>query len=199
VANISALVYAIIGIILVIGAWTWLLILIKRGPWPLLGYEQVVVHKFETVVVYRNGSFSRTLSPGNHWLRLRAPQLVRVDVRPEVCQIQQGAMTSDRVPVILRCVARFQIYDARAAVENTQNYRNEVYARLQSVTKKLGEQRTLQELHLNHEEFNAVAQKLATDAIQDVGCTCIAFELLQAESAGALPDLEGKSVGFGPH
>ena len=197
--NIGALLAAVIGIFLLIGAWAWIMILVKRGPWALLGYDPVVVHKFETVVVYKNGTFNRILPPGMHWIRMKDPQLIRVDTRPEVCQIAQGTITSDRVPVTLRCVARFQISDAKTAVEATQNYRNEVYARTQSIIKRLGEQRTLKDLHQEHDRFNQAAQKLAADAIRDVGCTCIDLELLDAESSGALPDLDSKSVGFGPH
>jgi regulator of protease activity HflC (stomatin/prohibitin superfamily) len=165
----------------------------------LLGYEQIVVHPFESVVVYKRGVFDRILPPGIHWLWWKNGHLIRVDMRPAVFQIVQGLVTSDQLLANLRCMARIQVMDPKAVVEGTQNYRDEVSARLQSIVKAIGKQRTFKDLHLNQDEFNSTAQKLATQAIRDIGCECAGFELLEAQSAGALTELEGKTMGFGPH
>jgi hypothetical protein len=58
---------------------------------------------------------------------------------------------------------------------------------------------TFEDLYLNQDEFNSTAQKLATQAIRDIGCECAEFELLETQSAGALTELENKQVGFGLH
>jgi regulator of protease activity HflC (stomatin/prohibitin superfamily) len=120
-------------------------------------------------------------------------------MRPAVFQIVQGLVTSDQLLANLRCMARIQVMDPKAVVEGTQNYRDEVSARLQSIVKAIGKQRTFKDLHLNQDEFNSTAQKLATQAIRDIGCECAGFELLEAQSAGALTELEGKTMGFGSH
>jgi len=120
-------------------------------------------------------------------------------MHPAVFQIAQGLVTSDQLLANLRCMARIQVMDPKAVVEGTQNYRDEVSARLQSIVKAMGKQRTFKDLHLNQDEFNSTAQKLATQAIRDIGCECAGFELLEAQSAGALTELEGKTMGFGPH
>ena len=195
----GAIFLTILLVALVAGAWVWLLVLFKRGPRALFGHEQVVVHPFETVVMYKRGVFDRILSPGTHWIWPKNRQLIRIDMRPAVVQIVQGLVTSDQLLANLRCTARIQVTDPRAVVEGTQNYRDEVCARLQSIVKTMGKQRTFKDLHLNQDEFNSTAQKLATQAIRDIGCECTGFELLEAQSAGALTELEGKKMGFGPH
>jgi hypothetical protein len=48
-------------------------------------------------------------------------------------------------------------------------------------------------------DFNSVAQKAANLTLRDIGCECTSFELLQAESTGAVVDLDDKRMGFGPH
>jgi regulator of protease activity HflC (stomatin/prohibitin superfamily) len=195
----EAVFIGVLVVFSVIGAFAWFLALFKRGPRALLGYEQVVVQPFESVVVYRGGVFDRILSPGIQWISSKNRHLIRVDMRPAVFQIVQGLVTSDQLLANLRCLARIQVVDPKAIVEGTQNYRDEVCARLQSIVKTMGKQRTFKDLHLNQDEFNSTAQKLATQAIRDIGCECAGFELLEAQSAGALTELEGKTMGFGPH
>lgn len=185
--------------VLVVGAWTWILVLFKKGPRALLGQQQVVVHHFENIVLYRRGVFDRILSPGIHWIWSKNRTPIRIDMRPAVLHIAQGLVTSDQLLANLRCIARIQVKDPKAVIEGTQNYRDEVCARLQSVVREMGKQRTFKNLHLNQDEFNSTAQKLATEAIRDIGCECAGFELLEAQSAGALTELEDKQVGFGPH
>jgi regulator of protease activity HflC (stomatin/prohibitin superfamily) len=193
---------AFVGILIVallVGAWAWILLLFKKGPRALLGYDQVVIHQFESAILYKNGVFDRILVPGVHWTSLKNRMMVKVDMRPEVVQIAQGAVTSDYSPVLLRCVARIQVKDPRAAIESAQNYRHEAYVRLQSVVKTIANQRSFRDLQIEHDAFNAVAQKHATEAIANIGCECIGFELLQAEPSGSLADLDDKKMGFGPH
>jgi uncharacterized membrane protein YqiK len=138
--------------------------------------------------------------PGIHWVWPKNGNLIRVDMRPAVLQIAQGLVTSDQRLANLRCMARIQVKeDAKAVIEAAQNYQNEVCARLQSVVRVMVKQRTFKDLHLNQDEFNSTAQKLAAQAIQDIGCACTGFELLEAQSGGALTELEGKQIGFGPH
>ena len=197
--DLNSVFVGILIISFVIGVWGWVSLLFRFGPPALLGYRQIVVHPFESIVVYRKGVFSCVLPPGIHWIWQKNSLLIKVDLRPEVFQIAQGTITSDRFPVALRCVARIQIKDPRAVTERAQNYRNEVHARLQSVAKTIGNQQTFGQLHANQEEFNTVARESATRAINDVGCECVGFELLQAESSSGLPDSESKKIGFGPH
>jgi len=177
----------------------WILVLFKKGPKALFGYDQVVVHQFENALLYKNAVFSRIILPGIHWTWLKNRTLIKVDTRPEVIQIAQGTVTSDHFPVLLRCIVRIQVRDPKKAIESSQNYRQDAQARLQSIVKMIGKRRSFRQLHLSHDEFDAIAQKLATEAIAEIGCECLGFELLQVESAGTMADLEDKRIGFGAH
>jgi regulator of protease activity HflC (stomatin/prohibitin superfamily) len=177
----------------------WIYIFVMRGPRAFLGYQPCIVNQFESVIVYRNGAFERSLPAGIHWVRPKNRQFIRVDLRPEVLQVVQGVISADRAPMILRCSARVRIKDPRLAIEAAQNYRDEVSARLQSVVRKLGERRTQRDLHLSYEEFSQAAQAEASQAIEGVGCECLGFDLLHVETSGTLPELEEKTIGFAPH
>jgi regulator of protease activity HflC (stomatin/prohibitin superfamily) len=175
------------------------LALFKKGPRALLGQEKIIVNPFDNVVVYRKGSFERVLSPGVYWLSTKNARLVPIDTRPEVLPIAQGAITADRVPVVLRCLARVQIKDARSAVECGKDYHGEVFAILQSTIKETGQKWNLKDLYLRQNEFSADAQRLAQQSVGAIGIDCFSFELLQTESSGELPDFDQKDIGFRPH
>jgi regulator of protease activity HflC (stomatin/prohibitin superfamily) len=181
------------------GLWGWTIVLFKKGPRALLGQEKMVVNAFDNVVVYRKGSFERILSPGAYWLSTKYRKLVSVDTRPEVFQIAQAAITSDRVPVVLRCVVRVQIKDARAAVECGKDYRGEVFAILQSMVKKIGQTWALKDLYVSQVDFSEKARVLAQQELGVIGIECLSFELLQTEASTELPDFDQRDIGFRPH
>lgn len=181
------------------GAWTWILILFRKGIRGLAGYDRVIVQPFESVLLYKSGRFETALSNGDHWIRARNLQLVRIDMRPEVYRITQNAISSDHFAVNLLYVARAQIVDPRASFESTKNYRDDIFVRLQSVVKNVCGQKPRLEIQMNHDGFSKSAQNAANLALHDLGCECLTFELLQTDSVGAVADLDDKRMGFGPH
>jgi len=148
------------------------------------------------VVLYRRGAFARVLAPGMHWIPTTHCHLIRVDMRPEAVQIAQGTVTTDRVPVVLRCLVRIQLRDPKAAVESSSNYRAEVQARLQSLAKRLGEEHTLRDLHSEQAELNARAKARGAEMLKPMGIECLDFELMQTEASNKLPELESRELGF---
>ena len=196
---IGSALFSFFVVALLIGAWVWIVVLFKKGIRGLLGFDGVIVQQFENVLLYKNGSFESALPPGTHWIRIGNRQLVRIDMRSEVFRLTQGAISSDHFGVNLLYVARAQIVDPRASFENTKNYKDEIFVRLQSVVKSVCAQKPRIEIQMNHDDFNTSAQKAANLALRDIGCECMTFELLQAESTGAIADLDNKRMGFGPH
>jgi len=79
----DSILFTLIVIALLLGVWTWLLVLFKKGPRGLLGFNRVIVQKFENVLVYKNGVYERALAPGAHWIRAGNLQLIGVDMRPK--------------------------------------------------------------------------------------------------------------------
>jgi hypothetical protein len=185
-----------VGLFFAAGAFAWLKALFTRGPKALLGLQKIAVPPFENVVFYRRGRFVRVLTPGMHWVPTTHCHLIRVDMRPEAVQIAQGTVTTDRIPVVLRCLVRIQLRDPKAAVESASNYRAEVQAWLQSLTKKAGEEHSLKDLHSEQETVNAKAKDRAATVLSSMGVECLDFELMQTEASNKLPELESREFGF---
>ena len=108
----------------------------------------------------------------------------------------QGAVSADRIAVNLVYVVRTQILDPRASFESTQNYRDEVSIRLQSVVKAVCSRKPRLEIQLDHQTFSNSAQKAASQVLRAIGCECLTFELLQVDSAGPIVELDSRRMGF---
>lgn len=192
----SGIIVGLIAMLLVASSWIWAMILIRKGPRALFGYEKVTVNPFNSAVLYRGAAFETELGAGLHWINSRDARLVTVDLRPEVFQIAQGTITADRFRVVLRCHARIQVVDARAAIEVAMDYRAEMLAQLQSTIKALGQEWLLKDLYMRPDEFNEAVRLRTNEAAKVIGVACRSFEFLDAEPHAELPNLEQKDVGF---
>jgi hypothetical protein len=161
----------------------------------LIGFDRVCVQQFETVLLYRNGRFEKALPPGLHRIRAGSRQLARIDRRPEVFRFTQGAVSADRIAVNLVYAARTQIVDPRTTFESTQNYRDEISIRLQSVVKAVCSRKPRLEVQMDHQTFSNNAQKAASQVLRAIGCECLTFELLQVDSAGPIAELDNRRMG----
>ena len=193
---LGSIALSLIVIAVIAAAWAWISTLLRKGIMALLGFEQVCVRQFETVLLYRNGRFEKALTPGRHRIRAGSRQLARIDMRPEVFRFAQGAVSADRFAVNLVYVARTQIVDPRASFESTQNYRDEVFIRLQSVVKAVCSRKPRLEIQMDHQSFSNSAQKAASQVLRAIGCECLTFELLQVDSSGPVVDLDNRRMGF---
>ncbi|MEH2587913.1 regulator of protease activity HflC (stomatin/prohibitin superfamily) [Bradyrhizobium sp. AZCC 1721] len=196
---LGSIVFSLIVIVLIAGAWTWLSTLFRKGVMALLGFDRVCVQQFETVLLYRNGRFEKALMPGRHRIRAGSRQLARIDLRSEVFRFTQGAVSADRFAVSLVYVVRTKIVDPRAAFESTQNYRDEIFIRLQSVAKAVCNRKSRLEIQMDHQSFSNSAHKAASQVLRAIGCECLTFELLQVDSAGLIAELENRRMGFAAH
>ncbi|WP_157088782.1 SPFH domain-containing protein [Bradyrhizobium jicamae] len=162
----------------------------------LLGFEQVCVRQFETVLLYRNGRFEKALTPGRHNVRANGRQLARIDLRTEVFRLTQNAVSADSFAVSLIYVARTQIVDPRASFESTQNYRDEICMRLQSVVKAMCSRKPRLDIQTDHQSFSHSVQKAANQVFRSIGCECLTFELMQVETAGPAIELDNRRTGL---
>ena len=196
---LGSIAFSLIVIAVIAGAWAWISTLFRRGIMALLGFERICVRSFETALLYRNGRFEKALTHGRHRIRPGSLQLARIDMRPEVFRFAQGAVSSDRAAIHLVYVIRTQIVDPRAAFESTQNYRDEICIRLQSVVKALSSRKSRLEIQTDHQSFGNSAQKAASQVLRALGCECVTFELLQVDSAGPVVELENRRMGVVAH
>jgi regulator of protease activity HflC (stomatin/prohibitin superfamily) len=187
---LGSIAFFLIVIAVIAGAWAWISMLFRRGAMALFGFDRLSVQQFETVLLYRNGRFEKALTPGRHRLRAGSRQLVRIDLRPEVFRFMQGAVSSDRIAINMVYAARTQIVDPKAAFESTQNYREEISIRLQSVVKAVCSRKTRLEIQTDHQTFSNNVQMAASQILRAIGCDCLTFELLQVDSSGSVTELD---------
>ena len=117
--------------------------------------------------------------------------------RGRLGQVERGARRRDDTRGF--SVARASFHggdDPRASFESTQNYRDEVSIRLQSVVKAVCSRKPRLEIQLDHQTFSNSAQKAASQVLRAIGCECLTFELLQVDSSGPVVDLDNRRMGF---
>jgi regulator of protease activity HflC (stomatin/prohibitin superfamily) len=192
---LGSLAFSLIVIAVIAGAWAWISTLLRKGIMALIGFDRVCVQQFETVLLYRNGRFEKALPPGWHRIRAGSRQIARIDRRPEIFRLSQGTVSTDRVALTLVYVVRTQIVDPRATFESTQNYRDEICMRLQSVVKAMCSRKTRLEIQTDHQTFSNNVQKAANQVFRSIGCDCLTFELMQADVAGPAIELDAKRAG----
>ena len=187
---LGSIAFFLIVIAVIAGAWAWISTLFRRGAMALFGFDRLSVQQFETVLLYRNGRFEKALTPGRHRIRAGSRQLVRIDLRHEVFRFTQGAVSSEQIAINLVYAAQTQIVDPRAAFESTQNYREEISIRLQSVVKAVCSRKARLEIQTDHQTFSNNVQMAASQILRAIGCECLTFELLQVDPAGAVAELD---------
>jgi regulator of protease activity HflC (stomatin/prohibitin superfamily) len=196
---LGSIAFSLIVIAVIAGAWALISTLLRKGIMALIGFDRLCVQQFETVLLYRNGRFEKALASGLHRIRAGSRQFVRVDLRPEVFRLTQAAVSADRLGIQLIYVVRTQIVDPRASFESTQNYRDEISIRLQSVVKAMCSRKQRLEIQMDHQTFCNNVQKAVNQVFRAIGCECLTFELLQVDAAGPVAEVENRPVGVAAH
>jgi regulator of protease activity HflC (stomatin/prohibitin superfamily) len=192
---LGSIAFTLIVIAVIAGTWAWISTLFRRGVMALVGFDRVCVQQFETMLLYKNGRFERALPPGRHRIRAGSRQIARIDRRPEIFRLNQGTVSTDRFALNLTYVVRTQIVDPRATFESTQNYRDEICMRLQSVVKAMCSRKTRLEIQTDHQTFGNNVQKAANQVFRSIGCECLTFELMQVDVVGPAIELDAKRAG----
>ncbi len=192
---LGSIAFFLIVIAVIAGTWAWISTLFRKGIMALVGFDRICVQQFETMLLYRNGRFERALPPGRHRIRAGSRQIARIDRRPEIFRLNQGTVSTDRFSLNLTYVVRTQIVDPRATFESTQNYRDEICMRLQSVVKAMCSRKTRLEIQTDHQTFSNNVQKAANQVFRSIGCECLTFELMQVDVAGPAIELDAKRAG----
>lgn len=143
---------------------------------------RVTVLDIERALVYRGGRFETVLDPGQHWVRSKGHQIIKMDMRPDVFRLVQAVTTSENRPCNLTCVIRVRVSDPRLATESFQNYKTEAFTKLESVVKKAAGTTRLDELRLHANVFAEQLKTFAGPALAECGCVCLDAELLQVDA-----------------
>ena len=196
---LGSIAFSLIVLAVIAGTWAWISTLFRKGIMALIGFDRVCVQQFETVLLYRNGRFEKALGAGRHRIRAGSRQLARIDLRTEVFRYKQGAVSADRFALNLIYVVRTQIIDPRASFESTQNYRDEICMRLQSVVKAICSRKSRLEIQMDHQTFSNSVQKAANQVFRSIGCECLTFELMQVDVTGLAVELDNRRAGVAVH
>lgn len=195
--GVVGLVSLSFGLFLIIVICSWFIKLWSMGPRGMLGYERLVLQTFETAVLYSKGRFSRVLTAGEHWVRSRSAQVIRVDLRPETFAGEQWVNSADGVSTFVKWSARSRVEDARKLVEGTKNYGSDVFCRIQSCVKAQAMKVSCKALQARSVDSEAELVAAVSVSLAEIGCTCLGFEFLDVRPSIDLQ--ESREVGFACH
>lgn len=109
-------------------------------------------------LLYENGVLTRTLVPGRYRFRtLFAPrrEVTVVDQRERSTTIKnQEILTIDKVAVRLSLLVFFKVVDARAAIQNVENFEDRMYEDVQLAARRFLATRSLDQIFRDRNEIS---------------------------------------------
>jgi regulator of protease activity HflC (stomatin/prohibitin superfamily) len=101
----------------------------------MLGITDTLIREAEVGLLYEDGRFARTLTPGRHRLMnwpWRRREVVRVDTRRTALAISgQEMLTADAISVRLNVMAEYRVVNAPVALHTVADYKAALYSALQ--------------------------------------------------------------------
>lgn len=90
--------------------------------WFLSGLK--TIDQYEQGIILTLGKYTKTLSPGLHWVFPGVQRMIKVDMRITTVDVpRQEAITKDNVPVGVNAVLYFRVMRAEDAILKVQNFR----------------------------------------------------------------------------
>lgn len=133
---------------------------IARMPFAQLTLDICTVQRDHAGVLYIDGRYVETLSPGEYafWKGAATARIVEVGLRETMVDIGgQDIMTADKVSLRLNAVVTYRIVDARKAVSQTDDVRQALYRDTQLVLRSVVGARELDQFLT---EKDAVAKEI---------------------------------------
>jgi regulator of protease activity HflC (stomatin/prohibitin superfamily) len=150
----------------------------------MLGMKYVIIREAEVGLLYENGRFTRTLTPGRYRLSdwpWQREEVTRVDTRRAALALSgQEMLTSDAISVRLNVAAEYRVVNAAVAVHTVADFRSALYTALQILLREEVQARTLDELLADRNalsgallergrpEAEALGLELVTAGVKDV-------------------------------
>jgi regulator of protease activity HflC (stomatin/prohibitin superfamily) len=114
------------------------------------GIDHVIIREAEVGLLYDNGRYVQTLTPGRHRLSVwpwRRQEIVRVDTRRTALVLSgQEMLTADAISVRLNVVAEYRVVNAPTAIHTVADYKASLYVALQILLRDEVQARTLDAL-----------------------------------------------------
>lgn len=94
--------------------------------------RRVIVHEFETGLLYRNGRYLRRLLPGAHLVQTFRDEIVVVDARERVVTVAgQEVLSADSVGLKVSVAVAYGVVDPVTALHRTQSYEEALHVAVQ--------------------------------------------------------------------
>jgi regulator of protease activity HflC (stomatin/prohibitin superfamily) len=150
----------------------------------MLWMQHIIIREAEVGLLYENGRYTRTLTPGRHRLSTwpsRRQDVVRVDTRRTALALSgQEMLTSDAISVRLNVAAEYRVVNAAIAMHTVADYKVALYTALQILLREEVQSRSLDVLLADRSalsgallergrpEAAAVGLELVTSGVKDV-------------------------------
>jgi regulator of protease activity HflC (stomatin/prohibitin superfamily) len=116
----------------------------------MLGIQAVIIREAEVGLLYENGRYLRSLTPGCYYLvnwPWRRQEVTRVDTRRTSLALSgQEMLTADAISVRLNVAVEYRVTNAPVAVNTVANYQVALYTALQILLREEVQARTLEAL-----------------------------------------------------
>lgn len=116
----------------------------------MIGLRYSIVREAEVGLLYDNGRFVRSLSPGRYLLGnwpWRRQEVLRVDTRrTSVMLMGQEMLTADALSVRLNVAVEYRVSEAEKAIHTVADYRGALYTAAQILLRDEVQARTLDQL-----------------------------------------------------
>ena len=139
----------------------------------MLGIRFVVIREAEVGLLYENGRFVRTLTPGRYrlaswpWLR---HEVARVDTRRATLALSgQEMLTADAISIRLNVAAEYRVVNASVAVHTVADYKAALYTALQILLREEVQARTLDQLLADRTAFSGALLERGRPQAQVLG------------------------------
>jgi regulator of protease activity HflC (stomatin/prohibitin superfamily) len=143
----------------------------------MLGMQYAIIREAEVGLLYENGRFTQTLTPGRYRLTTwpwKRQELVRVDTRRATLAISgQEMLTADAISLRLNLAADYRVVSAAAAIHTVADYRAALYVALQILLREEVQARTLDALLADRSALSNALLERGRPAAETLGLELI--------------------------
>lgn len=129
----------------------------------MIGIEYAVVREAEVGLLYDNGRYVQTLTPGRYRLSVwpwRRQEVLRVDTRRTAMVLSgQEMLTADAISVRLNVVAEYRVVNAPTAIHSVADFKASLYAALQILLREEVQARSLDALLADRQALSTALQE----------------------------------------
>lgn len=122
--------------------------------------NEIVINQSYVGLLYENGAYAKTLSPGKHefpkkWFDTTARHVVMVDTRERSLTIKgQEILTSDKVAIRVSLLVYYRVTDPAGATHNVSSYEDRIYEDVQLAARRFLASRTLDMILTDRNEIS---------------------------------------------